>query len=69
MSCGPLLYRIVHRFLYRLGVVVVRHLQIVLHRDRLRIADPLAHNLHRKPLGKLRLPRGPEVLKQLRLGR
>jgi len=46
-ACGRLLQRILHRFLHRLSEVVLRHLQVVLGRYRLRVPDPRAHDVQR----------------------
>ena len=45
--------------------MVVGHLQVVLRRDGLRVADPLANDVHGEVFGEFRLPRATEVLEQL----
>jgi hypothetical protein len=44
--------------------MLVRDLQVVLLRDRLRVADPLADNMHRKALCQFCFPCAPQILKQ-----
>jgi len=44
--------------------VVVGDLQVVLRRDGLRVADPLANDVHGEVFGEFRLPRATKVLKQ-----
>ncbi|MCH7812410.1 MAG: hypothetical protein IID40_00170 [Planctomycetes bacterium] len=49
--------------------VGVGHLQVVLHRHRMRIADPGAHDVCREHLHQLGFTGGAQVLKQLWPGR
>ncbi|RIK85331.1 MAG: hypothetical protein DCC67_04045 [Planctomycetota bacterium] len=59
--------RFLRRFFFgRSSEVFVGHLQIVLLRDPLTVADPCARDIQRVPLGQFGLPRRPQVLKQLR---
>ena len=45
--------------------MVVGDLQVVLRRDRLRVANPLTHDVHGELLGEFRLPSASEVLEEL----
>nr|WP_232536316.1 hypothetical protein [Lacipirellula parvula] len=60
------LHRILHRRRGPSCEVLVGHLQVVLRRDRLAVADPLADDVHREGFGQFRLPRAPQVVEDLR---
>ena len=49
----------------RFREVVVGDLQVVVRRDGLRVADPLATDVHGELFGEFRLPRAAEVLEKL----
>ncbi|MEC7557813.1 MAG: hypothetical protein VYA32_11570 [Planctomycetota bacterium] len=49
----------------RFREVIADDLKIVLRRDRLRVAAPLADDVHGEVFGAFRLPRAAEVLEQL----
>jgi hypothetical protein len=54
--------RVLHRILHRFSEVVLGHLQVVLGRDGLGVADPGTNNLHRERLGKFCLASAAKVL-------
>ena len=57
--------RILRRFLRRFSIVLIRDMQVVLHGDRLTVADPRADDVRREIVAKLRLPCSSAILKQL----
>ncbi|MCO6043644.1 hypothetical protein NG895_06970 [Aeoliella sp. ICT_H6.2] len=56
--------RLLRRILRRL-VVLVGHLQVVLRRDRLRVAHPFTDHVDRELFGEFSLARAPQVVEQL----